>query len=102
MIVFSWSTQQGWSLAVDLVIGPKGIRQRTKADSTVSNFINIWNKMIYEIWTVTDLFLSCSIQPVFLAEYKQIRNIKYNTQTDGRTLLLIEIEGARQVRKFSL
>ncbi|XP_056620384.1 protein tyrosine kinase 2 beta, b [Triplophysa dalaica] len=65
---------QGWSLAVDLVIGPKGIRQRTKADST----------------------------PVFLAEYKQIRSIKYNTQTNGRTLLLIEIEGARQNLSISV
>lgn len=43
-----------------------------------------------------------SPQAVCLAEFKQIRSIKYNTQSDGRTLLLIEIEGAKQVRTFSL
>ncbi|XP_059354839.1 protein-tyrosine kinase 2-beta-like [Carassius carassius] len=66
--IFPCELVQGWSLAVDLVIGPKGIRQRTKADSTA----------------------------VCLAEFRQIRSIKYNTQRDGRTLLLIEIEGAKQ------
>lgn len=72
--VFQCELVQGWSLAVDLVIGPKGIRQRTKTDST----------------------------PVFLAEYKQIRSIKYNTQSDGKTLLLIDIEGARQNLSISV
>uniref|UniRef100_A0A672PAV1 non-specific protein-tyrosine kinase n=1 Tax=Sinocyclocheilus grahami TaxID=75366 RepID=A0A672PAV1_SINGR len=68
--IFPCELVQGWSLAVDLVIGPKGIRQRTKA--------------------------------VCLAEFKQIRSIKYNTQIDGRTLLLIEIEGAKQPLSISV
>uniref|UniRef100_A0A671RE51 non-specific protein-tyrosine kinase n=1 Tax=Sinocyclocheilus anshuiensis TaxID=1608454 RepID=A0A671RE51_9TELE len=68
--IFPCELVQGWSLAVDLVIGPKGIRQRTKA--------------------------------VCLAEFKQIRSIKYNTQSDGRTLLLIEIEGAKQPLSISV
>uniref|UniRef100_A0A672P3H2 non-specific protein-tyrosine kinase n=1 Tax=Sinocyclocheilus grahami TaxID=75366 RepID=A0A672P3H2_SINGR len=72
--IFPCELVQGWSLAVDLVIGPKGIRQRTKADSTA----------------------------VCLAEFKQIRSIKYNTQIDGRTLLLIEIEGAKQPLSISV
>uniref|UniRef100_A0A8C2HEU4 non-specific protein-tyrosine kinase n=1 Tax=Cyprinus carpio TaxID=7962 RepID=A0A8C2HEU4_CYPCA len=72
--IFPCELVQGWSLAVDLVIGPKGIRQRTKADSTA----------------------------VCLAEFKQIRSIKYNTQNDGRTLLLIEIEGAKQPLSISV
>uniref|UniRef100_A0A671RF41 non-specific protein-tyrosine kinase n=1 Tax=Sinocyclocheilus anshuiensis TaxID=1608454 RepID=A0A671RF41_9TELE len=72
--IFPCELVQGWSLAVDLVIGPKGIRQRTKADSTA----------------------------VCLAEFKQIRSIKYNTQSDGRTLLLIEIEGAKQPLSISV
>ncbi|KAI2651891.1 Protein-tyrosine kinase 2-beta [Labeo rohita] len=72
--IFPCELVQGWSLAVDLVIGPKGIRQRTKADSTA----------------------------VCLAEFRQIRSIKYNTQSDGRTLLFIEIEGAKQPLSISV
>uniref|UniRef100_A0A671NYP9 non-specific protein-tyrosine kinase n=1 Tax=Sinocyclocheilus anshuiensis TaxID=1608454 RepID=A0A671NYP9_9TELE len=68
--IFPCELVQGWSLAVDLVIGPKGIRQRTKA--------------------------------VCLAEFRQIQSIKYNTQRDGRTLLLIEIEGAKQPFSISV
>uniref|UniRef100_A0A671NVE1 non-specific protein-tyrosine kinase n=1 Tax=Sinocyclocheilus anshuiensis TaxID=1608454 RepID=A0A671NVE1_9TELE len=68
--IFPCELVQGWSLAVDLVIGPKGIRQRTKA--------------------------------VCLAEFRQIQSIKYNTQRDGRTLLLIEIEGPFSISVASL
>uniref|UniRef100_A0A8C0YBY7 non-specific protein-tyrosine kinase n=2 Tax=Cyprinus carpio TaxID=7962 RepID=A0A8C0YBY7_CYPCA len=60
--IFPCELVQGWSLAVDLVIGPKGIR-------------------IYFLF-------SC--------------HIKYNTQNDGRTLLLIEIEGAKQPLSISV
>uniref|UniRef100_A0A672PYA9 non-specific protein-tyrosine kinase n=1 Tax=Sinocyclocheilus grahami TaxID=75366 RepID=A0A672PYA9_SINGR len=72
--IFPCELVQGWSLAVDLVIGPKGIRQRTKADSTA----------------------------VCLAEFRQIHSIKYNTQRDGKTLLLIEIVGAKQPFSISV
>uniref|UniRef100_A0A8C2B9C7 non-specific protein-tyrosine kinase n=1 Tax=Cyprinus carpio TaxID=7962 RepID=A0A8C2B9C7_CYPCA len=72
--IFPCDLVQGWSLAVDLVIGPKGIRQRTKTDSIA----------------------------VCLAEFRQIRSIKYNTQRDGKTLLLIEIEGAKQPFSISV
>jgi len=95
---------------VDLVIGPKGIRQRTKADSTVSNFILNFQSSIYSLMSCQLSLSKCcfkfmlifSPQAVCLAEFKQIRSIKYNTQSDGRTLLLIEIERAKQVRTFSL
>ncbi|KAK7150500.1 hypothetical protein R3I93_011671 [Phoxinus phoxinus] len=72
--IFPCELVQGWSLAVDLVIGLKGIRQRTKSDSTA----------------------------VCLAEFKQIRSIKYNAQIDGRTLLLIDIDGAKQPLSVSV
>ncbi|XP_030628021.1 protein tyrosine kinase 2 beta, b [Chanos chanos] len=66
--VYPCELVQGWSLAVDLVIGARGIRQCTQADSS----------------------------QVCLAEFRQIRGIKYTPQTDGKTLLQIDIEGARQ------
>ncbi|XP_051951526.1 protein tyrosine kinase 2 beta, b [Xyrauchen texanus] len=72
--VYPCELVQGWSLSVDLVIGPRGIRQRTKADST----------------------------SVCLAEYKHIRSVKYYTHSDGRTLVLIEIEGAKQPLSISV
>uniref|UniRef100_A0A672PY69 non-specific protein-tyrosine kinase n=1 Tax=Sinocyclocheilus grahami TaxID=75366 RepID=A0A672PY69_SINGR len=83
--IFPCELVQGWSLAVDLVIGPKGIRQRTKADSTVSNFILYLQSCIYSL-------ISC----------QQIHSIKYNTQRDGKTLLLIEIVGPFSISVASL
>lgn len=95
---------------MDLVIGPKGIRQRTKADSTVSNFTLYFQSSLYSFFSCHFSISKCcfkfllvySPQAVCLAEFRQIRSIKYNTQSDGRTLLFIEIEGAKQVRMFSL
>uniref|UniRef100_A0A8C1GNP8 non-specific protein-tyrosine kinase n=1 Tax=Cyprinus carpio TaxID=7962 RepID=A0A8C1GNP8_CYPCA len=63
---------QGWSVSVDLVIGPKGIRQRTDKSS-----------------------------PVCLAKFVQIRSIKCMPQNDGKTLLHIDIEGANQPLSIS-
>ncbi|CAI9568777.1 unnamed protein product [Staurois parvus] len=60
---------QGWSITVDLVIGPKGIRQLTTKDS----------------------------KPTFLAEFKQIKSIKCSLQDDNRALLLLGISGAPQL-----
>ncbi|XP_059211699.1 protein tyrosine kinase 2 beta, b [Centropristis striata] len=59
---------QGWSLAVELVIGGRGIRQRTQKDSA----------------------------PVFLADFKQIKKIQCLSQSDGKALMDLSIEGARQ------
>nr|DBA25449.1 TPA: hypothetical protein GDO54_009833 [Pyxicephalus adspersus] len=59
---------QGWSITVDLVIGPKGIRQLTTKDS----------------------------KPTFLAEFKQIKSIKCSLLDDNRALLLLGISGAPQ------
>ncbi|XP_068136195.1 protein-tyrosine kinase 2-beta isoform X2 [Hyperolius riggenbachi] len=59
---------QGWSITVDLVIGPKGIRQLTTKDS----------------------------KPTFLAEFKQIKSIKCSLLDDSRALLLLGISGAPQ------
>ncbi|RXN02379.1 tyrosine kinase 2-beta-like protein [Labeo rohita] len=44
----------------------------------------------------------CELVAVCLAEFRQIRSIKYNTQSDGRTLLFIEIEGAKQPLSISV
>ncbi|KAM6992551.1 protein tyrosine kinase 2 beta, b [Tautogolabrus adspersus] len=59
---------QGWSLSVELVIGGRGIRQRTQKDSAA----------------------------VFLADFKQIKRIQCLTQSDGKALINFDIEGARQ------
>ncbi|KAG7461057.1 hypothetical protein MATL_G00205500 [Megalops atlanticus] len=66
--VFPCELVQGWSLAVELVIGSKGIRQRTQKQSA----------------------------PICLAEYKQIRSIKCSLQSDSKALLHLDIEGAKQ------
>lgn len=59
---------QGWSIMVDLVIGPKGIRQLTTKDSKATCF----------------------------TEFKQIKSIKCSLLEDGRALLLLGISGAPQ------
>ncbi|XP_073683621.1 protein-tyrosine kinase 2-beta-like [Garra rufa] len=71
--VFPCELVQGWSVSVDLVIGPKGIRQRTDKSSV----------------------------PVSLATFAQIRSIKCMPQNDGKTLLHIDIEGAKQSLSIS-
>ncbi|CAM4649682.1 unnamed protein product [Leuciscus chuanchicus] len=71
--VFPCELVQGWSVTVDLVISPKGIRQRTDKSSV----------------------------PVLLATFAQIRNIKYTLQDDGKTLLHISIDGAKQPLSIS-
>ncbi|XP_048046371.1 protein-tyrosine kinase 2-beta isoform X3 [Megalobrama amblycephala] len=71
--VFPCELVQGWSISVDLVIGPKGIRQRTDKSSV----------------------------PVCLATFAQIQSIKYTLQNDGKTLLHICIEGAKQPLSIS-
>ncbi|XP_069831848.1 protein-tyrosine kinase 2-beta isoform X2 [Dendropsophus ebraccatus] len=59
---------QGWSIMVEVVIGPKGIRQLTTKDS----------------------------KPTCFAEFKQIKSIKCSLLEDGRALLLLGISGAPQ------
>ncbi|XP_066533274.1 protein tyrosine kinase 2 beta, b [Hoplias malabaricus] len=66
--IFPCELVQGWSLAVELVIGPRGIRQRTQSDSSMLS----------------------------LAEFKQIRSIKITPQSDSKALLHVEITGAKQ------
>ncbi|XP_059375829.1 protein-tyrosine kinase 2-beta-like [Carassius carassius] len=72
--VFSCELVQGWSVSVDLVIGPKGIRQRTDKSSV----------------------------PVCLATFAQIRSIKCTPENDEKTLLHIDIEGAKQPLSISI
>uniref|UniRef100_A0A8C7DHT5 non-specific protein-tyrosine kinase n=1 Tax=Oncorhynchus kisutch TaxID=8019 RepID=A0A8C7DHT5_ONCKI len=67
--VYPCELVQGWSLSVELVIGARGIRQRTHKDSA----------------------------PVCLADFKQIKSIKCSSQSDGKALLNLDIDGARQV-----
>ncbi|XP_029452067.1 protein-tyrosine kinase 2-beta [Rhinatrema bivittatum] len=59
---------QGWSITVDLVIGPKGIRQLTNKET----------------------------KPTCLAEFKHIKSIRCSPLEDGKALLLLEISGAPQ------
>ncbi|XP_071222874.1 protein-tyrosine kinase 2-beta isoform X1 [Salvelinus alpinus] len=65
---FTCQLVQGWSLAVDLVIGPEGIRQRTDKNSV----------------------------PVCLASFSQVRSIRCSQQNDGQALLTVDIQGAKQ------
>ncbi|XP_017332010.1 protein-tyrosine kinase 2-beta isoform X2 [Ictalurus punctatus] len=66
--VFPCELVQGWSLAVDLVIGSKGICQRTDKNSV----------------------------PICLADFTQIQKIRCSLQNDGKALLYLEIQGAKQ------
>ncbi|XP_041661590.1 protein tyrosine kinase 2 beta, b isoform X1 [Cheilinus undulatus] len=66
--VFQCELVQGWSLSVELVIGGRGIRQRTQKDSAA----------------------------VFLADFKQIKRIQCLPQSDGKALINLNVEGARQ------
>ncbi|XP_034878495.1 protein-tyrosine kinase 2-beta isoform X2 [Mirounga leonina] len=59
---------QGWNITVDLVIGPKGIRQLTSQDA----------------------------KPTFLAEFKQIKSIRCLPLEEGQAVLQLGIEGAPQ------
>uniref|UniRef100_UPI0037E79E8D protein-tyrosine kinase 2-beta-like n=1 Tax=Semicossyphus pulcher TaxID=241346 RepID=UPI0037E79E8D len=56
-----------WSLTIDLVISPEGIRQQTE-NST----------------------------PVCLASFSQVQSICTSAESDGRALLTVHIEGAKQ------
>ncbi|XP_061608991.1 protein tyrosine kinase 2 beta, b isoform X8 [Phyllopteryx taeniolatus] len=66
--VFPCELVQGWSLAVELVIGGRGIRQRTQKNSA----------------------------PVFLADFKQIKKVQCSPQRDGKALVHLDVRGARQ------
>ncbi|XP_047429178.1 protein tyrosine kinase 2 beta, b isoform X1 [Mugil cephalus] len=66
--VFPCELVQGWSLSVELVIGGRGIRQRTQKDAAA----------------------------VFLADFKQVKRIQCLSQGDGKALLNLDVEGAKQ------
>ncbi|XP_037541768.1 protein tyrosine kinase 2 beta, b [Nematolebias whitei] len=72
--VFRCELVQGWSLSVELVIGGRGIRQRTQKDGAA----------------------------VFLADFKQIKRIQCLPQSDDKALLNIDIEGAKQRLSISV
>ncbi|XP_071598406.1 protein-tyrosine kinase 2-beta isoform X2 [Heliangelus exortis] len=59
---------QGWNITVDLVIGPKGIRQMTTKDA----------------------------KPTCLAEFKNIKSIKCSRVEEGRALLQLGLSGNPQ------
>uniref|UniRef100_A0A8D0GVA5 non-specific protein-tyrosine kinase n=1 Tax=Sphenodon punctatus TaxID=8508 RepID=A0A8D0GVA5_SPHPU len=59
---------QGWNITVDLVIGPKGIRQMTSKEA----------------------------KPTCLAEFKQIKSIKCSTVEEGRAMLQLVLTGNPQ------
>uniref|UniRef100_A0A7N6AMS7 non-specific protein-tyrosine kinase n=1 Tax=Anabas testudineus TaxID=64144 RepID=A0A7N6AMS7_ANATE len=64
---FACQLVHGWNLTIDLVIGPEGISQQTE-NST----------------------------PVCLATFSKVRSISYSAESDGRALLTVHIEGAKQ------
>ncbi|XP_072217969.1 protein tyrosine kinase 2 beta, b [Leuresthes tenuis] len=72
--VFPCELVQGWSLSVELVIGGRGIRQRTQKDSAA----------------------------VFLADFKQIKKVQCLPQSDSKAILNLDIEGARQRLSISV
>ncbi|XP_028996980.1 protein tyrosine kinase 2 beta, b [Betta splendens] len=72
--VFPCELVQGWSLSVELVIGGRGIRQRTQKNAAAS----------------------------FLADFKQIKKVQCLSQGDGKALLKIDVEGARQCLSISV
>ncbi|XP_077187477.1 protein-tyrosine kinase 2-beta isoform X3 [Paroedura picta] len=68
---------QGWNITVDLVIGPKGIRQLTSKEA----------------------------KPTCLAEFKQIKSIKCSPAEEGRALLQLVLTGNPQsltIKTYSL
>ncbi|XP_017157797.1 protein tyrosine kinase 2 beta, b isoform X2 [Poecilia reticulata] len=72
--VFPCELVQGWSLSVELVIGGRGIRQRSQKDSAA----------------------------LFLTDFKQIKKIQCLPQTDDKALLNISVEGAKQNLSISV
>ncbi|NWR78171.1 FAK2 kinase, partial [Centropus unirufus] len=62
------SLQQGWNITVDLVIGPKGIRQMTSKEA----------------------------KPTCLAEFKHIKSIKCSSVEEGRAVLQLGLSGTPQ------
>uniref|UniRef100_UPI003AAEB6B7 protein-tyrosine kinase 2-beta-like n=1 Tax=Centroberyx gerrardi TaxID=166262 RepID=UPI003AAEB6B7 len=65
---FACQLVEGWRLTVDLVIGPEGISQQADKNST----------------------------PICLASFSQVRSIRCSMENDGRALLTVHMEGARQ------
>lgn len=47
------------------------------------------------IWSFVFIFVP---QPVFLADFKQIKKVQCWPQSDGKALVHLDVEGARQVR----
>ncbi|KAK1171186.1 protein-tyrosine kinase 2-beta-like isoform X2 [Acipenser oxyrinchus oxyrinchus] len=66
--VYPCELAQGWSIAVDLVIGSKGIRQRSSKEA----------------------------KPTCLAEFHQIKSITCSALDEGKTMVHLDIAGARQ------
>ncbi|NWS78808.1 FAK2 kinase, partial [Crotophaga sulcirostris] len=64
----SAAPQQGWNITVDLVIGPKGIRQMTSKEA----------------------------KPTCLAEFKHIKSIKCSSVEEGRAVLQLGLSGTPQ------
>ncbi|KAM3585603.1 uncharacterized protein V6R79_022360 [Siganus canaliculatus] len=64
---FACQLVHGWNVTIDLVIGPEGISQQTE-NST----------------------------PVCLATFSKVRSISCSADSDGRALLTVQIEGAKQ------
>uniref|UniRef100_A0A672IFV0 Protein kinase domain-containing protein n=1 Tax=Salarias fasciatus TaxID=181472 RepID=A0A672IFV0_SALFA len=69
---FACQLEHGWSLTIDLVIGPEGISQQTE-----------------------------NSKPVCLATFSQVSSISCSPQPDGRALLNVHIDGAKQVTTSS-
>ncbi|XP_063733621.1 protein-tyrosine kinase 2-beta-like isoform X2 [Eleginops maclovinus] len=64
---FACQLVHGWNLTIDLVIGPEGISQQTENSN-----------------------------PVCLATFSQVSSISCSAESDGRALLTVHIEGAKQ------
>ncbi|XP_054052565.1 protein-tyrosine kinase 2-beta isoform X4 [Rissa tridactyla] len=69
---------QGWNITVDLVIGPKGIRQMTSKEAKATPG------------------LCLPPQPTCLAEFKHIKSIKCSSVEEGRAVLQLGLSGTPQ------
>ncbi|NXJ13572.1 FAK2 kinase, partial [Odontophorus gujanensis] len=83
---------QGWNITVDLVIGPKGIRQMTSKEAKVEGYRGVRMPLGQTLGSDSTFCL----QPTCLAEFKQIKSIKCSSVEEGRAVLQLGLNGTPQ------
>lgn len=87
---------------VDLVIGPKGIRQMTSKEAKVRWLQGgeCWGWLLLKRCLTPALGLYLPPQPTCLAEFKHIKSIKCSSVEDGRAVLQLGLSSTPQVRQL--